>query len=102
MNSLLRLTKEYKGRINRDDFADVWRNYAELNRFRERSRIPLARFEYCRDCEYVPYSTGGCRALSSTIVHDLYHPSPDSCFRRFLEEGGILPDRESLDDSETG
>ena len=85
------------GRINRDDLVEVWQDHVELNRFRERCTIPLGEFEYCRDCEYLPYCTGGCPALSHSILNDLYHPSPDSCFRRFLEEGGRLPDRELLD-----
>jgi SynChlorMet cassette radical SAM/SPASM protein ScmE len=88
------------GRINRDDLADVWQHHADLNRFRERCGIPLARFEYCRDCAYRPYCTGGCPALSYSILADPYHPSPDACFRRFLEEGGTLPDRDLLEDAE--
>jgi SynChlorMet cassette radical SAM/SPASM protein ScmE len=90
------------GRIDSDDLADIWQNHPDLNRFRERSTIPLDKFEYCRECEYVNYCTGGCPALAYSILHDPYHPSPDACFRRFLEEGGTLPDRELLDDSEGG
>ena len=80
------------GRINKDDLRDVWQNHPELNRFRERINIPLSDFEYCRDCPYINYCTGNCPALAGTLLNDLYQPSPDSCLKRFLEEGGRLPE----------
>lgn len=80
------------GRINRDSLTDVWRNNEELNLFRDRSSIPLADFDYCRECEYVAFCRGGCPATADSMVGDPYHPSPDSCYMRFLEAGGVLPD----------
>jgi len=80
------------GRINKDDLKDVWQNHPELNRFRERRNIPLSNFEYCRDCPYINYCTGNCPALADTLLNDPYHPSPDACLKRFLEEGGRLPE----------
>ena len=79
------------GRINRDDLKDVWQNHAELNRFRNRRSIPLSDFEFCRDCDYINYCTGSCPAIAGTLLDDPYHPAPDACLRRFMEEGGQLP-----------
>jgi SynChlorMet cassette radical SAM/SPASM protein ScmE len=80
------------GRINRDDLGEVWRSHPDLNRFRERNKIPLKSFEYCRGCEYINYCRGNCPALADSILNDPYHPSPDACYKRFLEAGGILPE----------
>jgi SynChlorMet cassette radical SAM/SPASM protein ScmE len=79
------------GRINHDDLKDVWQNHAELNRFRNRRSTPLSDFEYCRDCDFINFCTGSCPALAYTLLNDPYQPSPDSCLKRFLEEGGQLP-----------
>ncbi len=79
------------GRINHDDLEDVWQNHPELNRFRNRRSIPLTNFEFCQDCAYINYCTGSCPALAGTLLDDPYQPSPDSCLKRFLDEGGKLP-----------
>ncbi len=79
------------GRINVDSLQEVWQNHPELNRMRERRSIPLSDFEFCRGCEYINYCTGGCPATAYTICGDVNHPSPDTCLRRFLAEGGKLP-----------
>ncbi len=79
------------GRINRDRLADVWQNHPELTKLRERHRIPLTSFELCRDCSYVPYCKGGCPGTAYTMTGSIEHPSPDSCFKNFLQEGGSLP-----------
>ena len=79
------------GRINRDDLKGVWQNHPELKRLRERHNIPLSNFEFCRGCDYIPYCTGNCPALSYTILGRDDHPSPDACLRKFLKEGGRLP-----------
>jgi len=81
------------GRINRDDLQGVWQEHPELERLRERHKIPLKDFEFCQECEYIPYCTGNCPALAYTILGKENHPSPDACLRRFLEAGGRLPER---------
>ncbi len=80
------------GRVNRDDFGEIWRHHPELKRLRERRRIPLSEFSFCRDCEYLQYCVGGCPAMAYTRIGREDHPTPDSCLRRFLEQGGHLPD----------
>lgn len=80
------------GRINKDDLQQVWQNHPELNRLRKRRNVPLSDCEFCRGCPYISYCTGGCPALSYTILGDDNHPSPDTCLRRFLDDGGRLPD----------
>ena len=84
------------GRINRDDLREVWQNHPELKKLRERCKIPLSNFDYCKDCEYISFCTGSCPALSYTVVGDVYHPSTGDCLKRFLEEGGRLPDERLL------
>jgi len=80
------------GRINQDDLQEVWQNHPQLKRLRERRNIPLSDFEFCRGCDYISYCTGNCPALAYTILGEENHPSPDDCLKRFLEEGGRLPD----------
>lgn len=84
------------GRINKDNLTEVWQNHPELKRLRERKNIPLSDFEFCRGCPYINYCTGSCPALAYTILGEDNHPSPDSCLRKFLEEGGKLPDEALL------
>ena len=84
------------GRINRDDLAEVWRNNDALNALRQRHHIPLSSFSFCEGCEYINYCTGSCPGLSYTLVGEVNHPSPDSCLKNFLAEGGRLPDRALL------
>jgi len=79
------------GVINKDDLKEIWWNHPDLNRFRNRVNIPLTDFEFCRNCEYVDYCTGNCPAVASSMVHDPWQPSPDACYRRFIESGGKLP-----------
>jgi SynChlorMet cassette radical SAM/SPASM protein ScmE len=82
------------GRINRDDLIEIWQDHPELIRFRRRREIPLSSFEFCRECPYIGYCTGNCPATSYTLVHDAWHPSPDSCYRAFLQSGGRVPSPE--------
>lgn len=82
------------GRINRDDLRRVWQNHPELERIRERHTIPLNNFEFCKGCDYINYCTGSCPALAYTLMGEENHPSPDTCLKRFLEEGGKLPEEE--------
>jgi SynChlorMet cassette radical SAM/SPASM protein ScmE len=79
------------GRINQDDLGEIWRRHPELARLRERYLIPLSDFSFCQDCEYLPYCAGGCPAVAYTRTGQDGHPNPDSCLKRFLDEGGQLP-----------
>lgn len=83
------------GQINRDDLKDVWQHNPDLIKLRERNKISLKQFDYCRDCVYVSYCTGNCPALAYTLTGDPYQPSPDACLRRYLEEGGSLSELSS-------
>jgi len=85
------LSHLYLGRVNTDDFKDVWQNHPTLKQLRERCRISLSDFDFCKGCDYVNFCTGNCPALAYTIVGDENHPSPDACLRRFLGKGGQLP-----------
>ena len=82
------------GRINRDDLGEIWRNHPALWKVRDRQRIPLSGFEFCRDCPYQNYCTGNCPALAYTLLGEVDHPAPDACLRRYLAEGGRLPEEE--------
>lgn len=78
------------GHINDDSLADIWLNSPALNQLRSRHTIPLAAFEFCAGCSYIPYCTGNCPGLAYTLTGEVDHPSPDACLRRFLAEGGEL------------
>jgi len=80
------------GRINRDDIKGIWQDHPALARLRVRTATRLGDFEFCRGCVYIPYCTGGCPATAYTMMHDENHPSPEGCLKRFLEDGGRLPD----------
>jgi SynChlorMet cassette radical SAM/SPASM protein ScmE len=78
------------GRINQDSILEVWQESPALNQLRMRYTIPLADFEFCRGCEFLPYCTGNCPALAYSMTGSVNHPSPDACLRRFLKEGGKI------------
>jgi len=78
------------GRINQDALADVWQNSPALNQLRTRHTIPLASFDFCNGCSYIPYCTGNCPGLAYSLTGIIDHPSPDACFRNFLQDGGTL------------
>jgi SynChlorMet cassette radical SAM/SPASM protein ScmE len=79
------------GRINRDDLKEIWLHHPEITRIRQRSLISLRDFPFCRDCQYLAHCSGGCPAVAYTRTGKDEHPNPDSCLKRFLEEGGRLP-----------
>lgn len=80
------------GRINRDDLLQVWKTHPELDRLRRRRDIPLRTFAFCKGCDFIDFCTGNCPAAAYTILQDVWHPSPDACYRLFKESGGELPD----------
>jgi SynChlorMet cassette radical SAM/SPASM protein ScmE len=80
------------GKINRDSLREVWHNHPELKKLRERWKIPLSQFEFCKGCNYINYCSGNCPALAYSAVGNEYHPSPEGCLRLFLDNGGVLPD----------
>lgn len=79
------------GSINKDSLRDIWQNNPELNRLRQRQNIPLSSLEYCKDCDYISFCRGGCPALAFSMTGNDATPSPDACYKRFLELGGKLP-----------
>ncbi len=82
------------GRINKDDLYEVWHKHSELENLRKRRDISLNDFEYCEGCEYINYCSGNCPALAYALVGEVNHPSPDACLRKYLREGGKLPEME--------
>ena len=85
------------GEINKDKLLDIWKYHPILNKFRERHKIPLRTFDYCRDCDYADYCTGNCPATAFAMTGNPHQPAPDSCYRLFLEQGGRLPIRTKED-----
>ncbi|NIM89672.1 MAG: SynChlorMet cassette radical SAM/SPASM protein ScmE [Candidatus Aminicenantes bacterium] len=81
------------GRIIKDSLREIWQNHPELTRLRKRLNIPLSNFEFCQDCKYINYCGGNCPALAYTILGKENHPSPDACLRKFLDDGGRLPEK---------
>ncbi len=81
------------GRINNDSLREIWQNHPKLKQLRQRRNIPLSDFKFCKDCDYIPYCTGNCPALAYTLLGKVNHPSPDACLRKFLQEGGRLPQK---------
>lgn len=80
------------GLINSHAVSDIWLNHPELIRLRDRDKIAMHTFEFCRDCSYAAYCTGGCPANSYRSFGDAYHPSYDDCLKRYIEAGGTLPE----------
>ena len=81
------------GRINRDSFPKIWQKSPNLNKLRRRHTISLNTFDFCQNCPYIHYCTGNCPGLAFTHTGKVDHPSPDACFRRYLDNGGKLPDK---------
>jgi SynChlorMet cassette radical SAM/SPASM protein ScmE len=79
------------GRINVDSLQEIWLKSPEMTHMRLRHRIPLSEFEFCRGCPYIPYCTGNCPGIAFSITGKVDYPSPDSCLRKFLADGGRLP-----------
>lgn len=80
------------GRMNVDDLQSVWTNHPALNRLRTRHFTSLTSFDFCKGCEFINHCTGNCPALAYMLAGEENHPSPDACLKRFLEQGGQLPD----------
>lgn len=80
------------GHMNQDSLREVWQHSPALTQLRERSRIGLDQFDFCKGCLYTDYCTGNCPGLSYTLTGEVDHPSPEGCLRRFLAAGGKLVD----------
>lgn len=78
------------GVINLDSFSEIWLRHPEMTALRQRSQIPLDSFEFCRDCDYIPYCTGNCPSMAYQLVGTIMSPSPDGCLRRYLRQGAHL------------
>jgi SynChlorMet cassette radical SAM/SPASM protein ScmE len=80
------------GRINRDSLEDIWQHSPVLNELRGRFSVSLGSFDFCRGCPYIPYCTGNCPGMAYSELGIVNHPGPDSCLRRYISEGGRLPE----------
>lgn len=78
------------GSINKDSLSEIWLSHPEMVAMRSRSKITLDSFEFCADCDYIPYCTGNCPALAYQLVGTVLHPSPEACLRRYMQQGGHL------------
>lgn len=85
------------GRINQDSLQEIWQKSKMLTQFRSRRSLPLANFEYCSKCPYIPYCTGNCPGSAYNLTGEVNHPSPDACLRRFLADGGKIPSLSSIE-----
>ena len=74
----------------RDGFAAP-RLPANLARLRARHTIALTAFAECAGCPYIAACTGNCPGAGAVLTGDAYRPSPDACLRRFLDDGGRVP-----------
>jgi SynChlorMet cassette radical SAM/SPASM protein ScmE len=81
------------GRINQDSLQDIWWNHPELERLRARYEISLGNFDFCKGCDYISGCPGGCPGTAYELAGSDEHPSPDVCLRRFLHDGGRLPEK---------
>lgn len=79
------------GKINEDNIIYIWQKHPEMNRLRERINISLEDIDFCTGCDYIPYCSGGCPAMAYNITGSDHNSSPDSCYRRFIGDGGRLP-----------
>jgi len=79
------------GHIERDDLGELWRSHPELARLRARHTIALTAFAECAGCPYIAACTGNCPGAGAVLTGDAYRPSPDACLRRFLDDGGRVP-----------
>ena len=74
------------GFINKDKILDVWQNSTALNQLRQREKIELSGFEFCKSCDFTDYCTGNCPGLAYNLTQKVNHPSPDACYRNFLQQ----------------
>ena len=94
--SCLLMNHNELGHISKDDIMEIWQNHPELKRLRERGSIPLSKFEFCKGCEYINHCCASCPAQSYAVLKDAYQPCSENCLRRFLLNGGKLPDRKTI------
>lgn len=87
----IQLSQIELGRIGKDSLVHVWQNHPQLKQLRARGRIALNSLTFCAGCAYVGVCTGNCPALAYSLTGDTNQPSPDACLKRFIEEGGRLP-----------
>ena len=84
------LTNINLGVINKDKIIDIWQNSAALNQLRQREKIELAGIAFCKNCDFTDYCTGNCPGLAYNLTQKVNHPSPDACYRNFLQQSSAL------------
>jgi SynChlorMet cassette radical SAM/SPASM protein ScmE len=74
------------GYINKDKIIDIWQESVPLAELRLREKIRLADFEFCGGCDFINYCTGNCPGLAYNYTQTVNYPSPDACYRNFLQK----------------
>ena len=80
------------GRINRDSLQEIWQGHPELIRLRTRRFVSLEKFNFCNDCAFIQDCHGSCPAVAYNFSGNEDTPIADSCLKRFLDAGGIVPE----------
>ena len=52
------------GKVREKSLEDIWRNSKVLNSLRKLKDEPLSQFDNCKNCDYLSYCNGGCRAAA--------------------------------------
>jgi radical SAM protein with 4Fe4S-binding SPASM domain len=74
------------GNVLESDLEEIWQG-ASARRFREMLAVPIGEVQECRDCEYLPYCTGGCPVLPMRERGEVLGRDPGGCVRAFLGQG---------------
>jgi radical SAM protein with 4Fe4S-binding SPASM domain len=80
-----RIPHETMGSVLESTLEEIWRGEA-ARRFREMLAAPIDELPDCRECEHLPYCTGGCPVLPMRDSGEILGRDPGGCIRAFLGE----------------
>jgi len=78
------------GRINKNPIKSIWQNHKILTDLKERRSIPMSDIKECQGCEWTEFCNGSCPGLPYTTKGDFNLPNMHDCYRRFLNETGMV------------
>jgi SynChlorMet cassette radical SAM/SPASM protein ScmE len=74
------------GRIGEITLEEAWQTHPNINKVRERRKIPISELEECHDCPYSGFCSGGCPGTVMAKTGKLNGIDPLSCYKIYLEE----------------